>query len=121
MIRRCWDSSLVFCIAAALAALTLDAAESSGVPREFRQRVWTTDQGLPHNTVRAVLQTRDGYLWIATQRGLARFDGLKFAVFNHLKDPAFVSDDCTRLAEDSADWPKSTGHAWMGRRNSAPV
>jgi signal transduction histidine kinase/ligand-binding sensor domain-containing protein len=43
---------------------------------------WTTDDGLPQNAVNAILQTRDGYLWLATYDGLVRFDGLKFTVFN---------------------------------------
>ena len=43
---------------------------------------WTTDDGLPQNAVNAVLQTHDGYLWLATFDGLVRFDGLQFTVFN---------------------------------------
>jgi ligand-binding sensor domain-containing protein len=39
---------------------------------------WRTTQGLPHNTVNALLQTRDGYLWVGTGSGLVRFDGLVF-------------------------------------------
>jgi hypothetical protein len=36
---------------------------------------WTTDDGLPQNSVYAILQTRDGYLWFTTLDGLVRFDG----------------------------------------------
>lgn len=42
---------------------------------EYRERAWTTDDGLPHNTVNAVLQDTAGYMWFATLGGLARFDG----------------------------------------------
>ena len=42
--------------------------------------VWTTRHGLPQNTVRALAQTPDGYVWIATLGGLARFDGRRFHV-----------------------------------------
>ena len=39
--------------------------------------VWTTDQGgLPHSVVLAMIQTQDGYLWLGTPKGLARFDGV---------------------------------------------
>lgn len=46
------------------------------------QIVWQTADGLPQNSVQAIVQTRDGYLWIGTQDGLARFDGVRFTVFN---------------------------------------
>lgn len=43
---------------------------------------WTTEDGLPHNTVRKIVQTPDGYLWMMTFDGLARFDGVRFVTFN---------------------------------------
>jgi hypothetical protein len=39
---------------------------------------WTTENGLPQNSVNDILQTRDGYLWLATHGGLVRFDGVRF-------------------------------------------
>lgn len=81
---------------------------SAGLPgaRSFRQTVWTVEQGLPDNTVQALLQTRDGYLWIGTAGGLVRFDGLKFTVFQRRTHPAMVSDDCRTLAQgtDESLW-----------------
>jgi signal transduction histidine kinase/ligand-binding sensor domain-containing protein len=44
----------------------------------FARRVWETDDGLPHNTINSLIQRRDGFLWLATQDGLVRFDGLEF-------------------------------------------
>jgi signal transduction histidine kinase/ligand-binding sensor domain-containing protein len=44
-------------------------------------RAWTIDQGLPHDTLSAIAQTADGFLWVGTQDGLARFDGTSFNVF----------------------------------------
>ena len=41
-------------------------------------RPWQTEQGLPENNVTGVAQTPEGYLWIATEGGLARFDGVRF-------------------------------------------
>jgi ligand-binding sensor domain-containing protein/two-component sensor histidine kinase len=49
--------------------------------RSFVFRAWGTEAGLPQNTVNALVQTRDGYLWVGTQAGLARFDGVSFKVF----------------------------------------
>ena len=52
----------------------LHAAENSN----FALRIWSVDQGLPDSSVTAVTQTPDGYLWIGTKNGLARFDGVRF-------------------------------------------
>ena len=43
---------------------------------------WTQEQGLPQNTISAIAQTADGYLWLGTDEGLARFDGYEFVVFS---------------------------------------
>ena len=44
---------------------------------QYRFDQWTADTGLPQNSVYAIKQTRDGYLWLATVDGLARFDGAR--------------------------------------------
>ena len=49
---------------------------------QYGLQTWQTDSGLPQNSVRAILQTRDGYLWFATREGIARFDGIDFTVYN---------------------------------------
>src|SRR5438309_522234 len=46
----------------------------------YSMRTWQTDEGLPQNSVYAIAQTPDGYLWVGTHDGLARFDGLRFVV-----------------------------------------
>src|SRR5207249_161008 len=43
---------------------------------------WQTENGLPQNSVQAITQTPDGYLWLGTQEGLVRFDGIRFTVFD---------------------------------------
>src|SRR5580765_2704254 len=62
--------------------------------------VWTTDQGLPQNTIQDIAQTADGYLWLATADGLVRFDGVHFTVFNSGNTPGLKSNRFTRLLED---------------------
>ena len=47
----------------------------------FVCRVWRGEDGLPQDSVWAILQARDGYLWVGTGCGLARFDGVSFKVF----------------------------------------
>lgn len=69
---------------------------------EFRIDRWTTAEELPQNTVNSIVQTRDGYLWIGTFGGLARFDGVRFTVFNTVNAPALKSSRITALHEDRA-------------------
>src|SRR5215470_15867789 len=52
-------------------------AEEAALP-EFLIRSWDNEDGLPSAPVRAVARTPDGYLWIGTDQGLARFDGVRF-------------------------------------------
>jgi ligand-binding sensor domain-containing protein len=54
---------------------------------QYRFDSWTADQGLPQNIIRAIHQTADGYLWLATLDGLVRFDGVRFTVFNKGNSP----------------------------------
>ena len=63
------------------------AARAQSVPPTpagdtYVHRAWTSEEGLPQNSVMTMLQTRDGYLWLGTQEGLARFDGVQFTVFD---------------------------------------
>ena len=53
--------------------------EGGGLPLTFRS--WQREQGLPQNSVRALIQTRDGYLWIGSDDGVVRFDGVRFVAF----------------------------------------
>lgn len=75
-------------------------------PRPFRRL--TTSNGLPQNSVYAVVQTRDGYLWMATLGGLARFDGTTMKVYSPATSPGLASSRLTALFEDSA------GVLWIG-------
>lgn len=62
---------------------------------------------MPQNTVRSILQTPDGYLWMTTLDGLARFDGVHFTVFNKLNTPELASN---RLAQSAQS---SDGDLWI--------
>ena len=69
---------------------------------------WNTADGLPSGKIHDVLQSRNGYLWIATRNGLARFDGVRFEVFNTTNTPELRSDLINSLFEDRA------GTLWIG-------
>lgn len=73
-----------------------------GTKADYALRRWGTDEGLPHSGVRAIARTRDGYLWVGTYSGLARFDGNAFTTFTVQNTPAFVSDQINNLVEDDA-------------------
>ena len=75
---------------------------------DFFFRSWKTAEGLPDNQVTAVIQTHDGYLWLATYGGLVRFDGVRFTVFSSANTPQLASDRVTSLYEDSR------GTMWIG-------
>ena len=70
------------------ALVALDPSKSIG---EYGRDLWQSEQGLPHNSVRAVAQTPDGYLWVATTAGIARFDGAEFQLLGKLGADAAMS------------------------------
>ena len=82
-------------------------ADEPRLPNYF-PRSWKTDNGLPDNAVTAVVQTREGYLWVGTYGGLVRFDGIHFTVFNSASTPGLQSDRVTSLYEDAQ------GVLWIG-------
>jgi signal transduction histidine kinase/ligand-binding sensor domain-containing protein/DNA-binding response OmpR family regulator len=75
---------------------------------QYLHTVWRSDDGLPQNSIQALLRTRDGYLWIGTQEGLVRFNGLEFKVFNKATTDAIRHNDIRALYEDRA------GALWIG-------
>src|SRR5262245_54505150 len=79
---------------------------------QYRFDHWTADNGLPQNSVRDIVQTRDGYLWLATLDGLVRFDGVRFTVFNKSTSPGIVSNRFLQLYEDGK------GDLWATTENS---
>lgn len=83
------------------------AQATSAHRAQYGYEVWQTERGLPQNSVQAILQTRDGYLWIGTKEGLARFDGLRFTIFDKQNTPAIAHNQIRRLFEDS------TGRLWI--------
>jgi signal transduction histidine kinase/ligand-binding sensor domain-containing protein len=76
---------LVRCFAAAALACVLAPSAFSLDPHkgltQYSRKIWTQEHGLPQDTIRAIGQTTDGYLWLGTDEGLARFDGYDFTVF----------------------------------------
>ena len=67
----------VFALLLLLPAAPTASSATSGNQR-YIARSWQADDGLPHNYVLTVMQARDGYVWVGTRSGLARFDGVRF-------------------------------------------
>ena len=70
---------------------------------EYVHEVWRVEDGLPHKSVRCLLQSTDGYIWVGTVEGLARFDGVRFTVFNKSNTAEIKNNNITALYEDSRE------------------
>lgn len=81
---------------------TAHALDSAKAVTQYVHNAWQTDQGLPQNYVQAIVQTRDGYIWLATQEGLVRFDGISFTVFDKRNTPELKANNIQALYEDRA-------------------
>lgn len=75
---------------------------------QYQSETWTTENGLPQNSVTSIVQSKDGYIWFGTFGGLVRFDGIKFKIFNTINAPAIKSNRITNLFEDK------NGTLWIG-------
>src|SRR5712691_6697712 len=81
---------------------------STNVPLAYTVRIWQTEDGLPQNSVAAITQTPDGYLWVGTRDGLARFDGIRFLVADDAAAPEL------KRASVSAVCAANDGSLWIG-------
>ncbi len=77
---------------------------------QYNHESWRSENGLPQNSVLASEQTSDGYLWFGTYEGLARFDGVRFTVFDRRTSPEMGEQEIRALVEDAS------GLLWVGTR-----
>jgi ligand-binding sensor domain-containing protein len=61
-----------------LLALQAEASDSNKPLTEYTHTVWSHKDGIPSAFIYSIVQTQDGYLWLATTDGLVRFDGVRF-------------------------------------------
>ena len=90
-----------------------DLADRRKALTQYKTDRWQTEQGLPLNTVQAILQARSGYLWVGTGGGLARFDGVRFKTFEASEVPQVASRSIFGLMEDRE------GALWIGYSGGA--
>jgi ligand-binding sensor domain-containing protein len=103
-------NSVVFCFIFLFlyAPATLKALDPDKKITQYSIKVWNMESGLPDNSVTAIRQTREGYLWIGTQNGLARFDGNHFELFTRGTLPQLKGNLIRALYEDQ------NGTLWIG-------
>ena len=92
-----------------LSSVTL---QSQKAITQFVQTPLTVENGLPQSSVRALAQTRDGYLWFGTEEGLARYDGLRITVFETANHKTLRDNFIETLAA------AHDGSLWVGTRST---
>ena len=102
----------LLCIAAAycLAAHSAFALDPARRLTQYVHRIWQVSQGLPQAAIYSISQTHDGYLWLGTQTGLVRFDGVRFTSFENLTHSKLDHAWVVGMAEDRA------GDLWLAAR-----
>jgi len=87
-----------------------------GKPVDFYMcDTWGLKEGLPQSSVLAILQTRDGYIWLGTQEGFARFNGQTFESFNQSNTPELSGNFVVALSEDLE------GALWIGTHSGRVI
>ena len=113
-LRRCSVHG-VLAILLIIACRQAFALDPSLRPSQYLVDNWQIPEGLPQTSVQALARTPDGYLWIGTQEGLARFDGVRFAVFTDATDVGIPNKHITALFVDAS------GRLWVGTRAGIAV
>jgi ligand-binding sensor domain-containing protein/signal transduction histidine kinase len=101
-----------------LASCCDTVAEPTAASIPYSVRIWQTDDGLPQSSVFAIAQTPDGYLWVGTHDGLARFDGVRFVLIDDPALPELKHASITALctASDGTLWIATEGNGLIGLR-----
>jgi ligand-binding sensor domain-containing protein/signal transduction histidine kinase len=89
----------------------LAGAAKAAPDERYMRRIWRIQDGLPEDTVQAIQESQDGYLWIGTTGGLVRFDGSHFHLYDHATTPALADNSvfCILAAHDGSLWMGTDG------------
>jgi len=82
---------------------------------QYQTTTWRVEDGLPQSTVTCIAQSADGFLWLGTQNGLVRFDGVKFRVFDENNTPAIKNSRIVHLLSEK------DGTLWVGTEHGGLV
>ena len=74
----------------------------------YIHKSWQLQDGLPQSSIQAITQTKDGYIWLGTEEGLVRFDGIQFKIFDKKNTASFTNNNIKAIYEDES------GILWIG-------
>jgi len=98
---------LLRCAIAGLAGVCFtvlaSALDATRTVSQYLHDSWGTERGLPGGSITAIAQTSDGYLWIGTDKGLVRFDGLNFHQFERAHPNPILIGPVRTLVVDASD------------------
>jgi len=107
-LRRC---TVYFALPFLWAAGTVSSAlQPTTALATLGRQAWGMENGLPQNTVSVLLQSRNGFLWVGTELGLARFDGVGFRVFDHATAAPFPDAEIRCLLDSGNGLWAGTGN-----------
>ena len=99
--------------------LTLPPSASAVDPSrkltQYIHRIWQVQQGLPQASIYSIVQTRDGFLWLGTQTGLLKFDGVHFTTIDEVDGESIANIWVTQLVEDEK------GNLWIGTNHNGLI
>src|SRR5205085_2838267 len=92
--------ALAVACALLLSAPRAQALDPKKALSQYVHDVWTTDRGLPQNAITSLARSADGYLWLGTEEGLVRFDGLRFDLLDASVSPGLTGVASSSLVAD---------------------
>jgi len=105
----------ILCACLFFVSTQLSALDPEKPLDRYQSRKWGVSDGLPSDTVAAIVQTPEGYLWIGTPNGLVRFDGVAFKVFSATTHPGIIDNAVHTL------FVNKKGVLWIGTEKGAMV
>ena len=109
--RRLLNKALAGLMAALALCGVAKALDPNRTLSQYSRNQWTIEGGFPGGTVYGIAQTPDGYLWIAAENGLVRFDGIEFRLFDHARFHSLPPGPMLSLITDAK------GDLWVRPQN----
>ena len=110
-----WLWRVLFVVGALFWGTELFAARNIPIDDAYSARVWLAEDGLPENRVVGIVQSADGFLWVATQNGLVRFDGVRFQPIDVAIAPGGIVGTVRALLRDH------TGKIWLAKQEDGSL
>jgi ligand-binding sensor domain-containing protein len=101
-LKQEWHSCAVRKCALSILSVLFTLGVWSTAQAQYRFDLYDTSKGMPQNSVTGLVLSHDGYLWLTTNDGLARFDGVRFTVFNKSTNPEFSTNRLSSAFEDKS-------------------